>query len=173
MKLLDPIKEQLTPIREDLQTRYYQLPDRDRQMLTVLALFLSLALLYIAVIKPINNFASTAEQKYISEQQFLMKMQSYKSALSGNKKRGGGTKGRKKSLDKVVNKLASEYGITLKRFEPQSDGSLRVWMERVEFNQLILWMDELTGAFGVSLSSVSIDSQKETGRVNAKLVLTR
>ena len=73
----------------------------------------------------------------------------------------------------IINQSAQKNQITLKRFEPEGDAKLRVWVEEVPFNNFILWVQELETAHQVHVSSLSLDNPEQTGRISAKLILNR
>ena len=47
------------------------------------------------------------------------------------------------NLSQVVNSTRSRYQINISKMQP-SDGSLRLTLDSVEFNQLVEWLDELS-----------------------------
>ena len=64
---------------------------------------------------------------------------------------------------------------SLKRSQPTTSNGIRVEFENVAFDDLVLWLGDLSRqyAMDVSSGSFSATSQSEIGRINATLTLER
>lgn len=78
-----------------------------------------------------------------------------------------------RSLLTLVDQTARGAGLgpALRRVEPQQDERLRVQLESVEFDRLMLWLGQLRTEYRVAIVNVVIDRQASSGRVDARLVL--
>ncbi len=65
-----------------------------------------------------------------------------------------------------------QLGDAVKRLEPASANSVRVWLEQADFDQLVLWLETLTRNQGLGIESISIERSEVPGRVTARLTLT-
>jgi general secretion pathway protein M len=72
----------------------------------------------------------------------------------------------------LVTRTARESGLTLQRFEPSGDDSIRVWLEKVPFSQVSGWLETLNIDNGVEIEQASMDRQNEPGFVSVRLTLT-
>ena len=83
------------------------------------------------------------------------------------------------SLAVLVDSSAAALGLAdvVKRVEPQSDGRLRVVLEQVGFDRLLLWLGRLRAEHGVVVEQATINRDggqaggRAEGRANARLIL--
>jgi type II secretory pathway component PulM len=87
--------------------------------------------------------------------------------------RPGGASG--ESLVVLINRTAQQAGIAsaLTNQAPQGDNSIRVRLERANFDAVVGWLGMLEQQFGIQTESASLDRGESLGIVNASLVLTR
>ena len=80
---------------------------------------------------------------------------------------------REQSLSTLVDQTAKAAGLeaALKRVEPQGDVGLRVRLEQVSFDRMLLWLGELEREYGIEIDTAVIDRQADDGLVNARLIL--
>ena len=62
-----------------------------------------------------------------------------------------------------------------RRSQPTTSNGIRVEFENVEFDELVLWLGDLSAQYAmhVQLGSLSVGPQAEPGRINATLTLER
>jgi len=94
-----------------------------------------------------------------------MKENAYLFSNSGQTISEGGA-----SILTTVNSTAKVKNIQLKRFEPDGKTSLRIWLDQVNFNALIDWLELLETTRGIKVEQISID-RVNSGIVNARAVL--
>lgn len=77
------------------------------------------------------------------------------------------------SLLGVINSTARPTlkGAELKRVEEDRSAGVRVWIETVAFDDLVIWLGDLKRRYGIDVSSVSVEKMGKPGRVNARLIL--
>lgn len=92
--------------------------------------------------------------------------------LSG---KGGVVKDHTESLLGTINNTARAKlaGAILKRVEEDRQQGVRVWIEQVAFDDLILWLGQLQQQYGISVSSLVSERHTRTGRVDVRLILQR
>lgn len=92
--------------------------------------------------------------------------------LSG---KGDGIKNQSESLLGTINNTAKLKlaGAILKRVEEDRQQGVRVWIEQVAFDDLILWLGQLQQQHGISVSSLVSERHAKTGRVDVRLILQR
>ena len=147
---------------------YSELPPRDAAIVKYLAITIALVLAFTWFIKPVHDNHKQAEAHLNSELKFHSKLKSNAYLFSGNIK-SGASRG---SILSTVNSLAKTKGIQLKRFEPEGKNGLRIWLEKVEFNSAIDWLELMETEKGISIEQISIDKVKP-GIVNIRAVLKR
>ena len=71
----------------------------------------------------------------------------------------------------VVNNAAQQYKLTVRRYEPVGENSVRVWFDAVPFNDLAKWMYQLENANQIRASQIDIEVAEGSGMVNARILL--
>ncbi len=163
----------IAQLLQSLQSRYWSLPHRDRLALTALGGFFLVLILVYGIILPAHEYSKSADadyQKYKDEYQWFKSKESEVRALTSVKQtsRSSG-----KSMLSLANSSAKQRKISFKRTEPEGDNGLRVWLENVNFNDIVLWLDTLKNRYGVVAKQINIDRQDVAGKANAKIVLLR
>ena len=128
-----------SPLFSAGRRRYRELTARDQLIVKLLAYAVVALLIYSWVWKPINSRLNSAESRYQQQQSLLSWVKRNeplaRAAASSTRSTGSGTGNQ--SLLSVVGTSARQKGLELKRFEPENNGGLRVWLENVPFNQWI------------------------------------
>jgi general secretion pathway protein M len=149
------------------------LAPRERIMVSIAAVVVGLALVYVAAWSPLTSSVARLEQS-VEEQQAL-KQWMQQSAAEVNQLRGAAGAADHRSLLAVVDQTSkqSQLGPAVKRIEPDGQELVRVTLEQASFDDVMTWLGGLQRSFGVSVADVSIDRQADSGRVNARLTLKR
>jgi len=134
---------------------------------------LLLMLLYSLLWEPLSDDTARLS-KVVQEQRATLAwmQQAAKQVISTGP--GGATLGqRKESLLTLVDRSAKSaaLGGTIKRIQPDKDGSVRIWLEDVKFDQMIRWLALLSRDHGVILDNSNIEKQEVPALVNARLTL--
>ena len=163
----------LTQQVQQLQTRYYSLPQRDRMMLNILAVFFAIVVLIYGVVIPASEYSAEADkvyQKNLADLQWLKsKVPEIRASKSGRQTKSAAGK----SMLSIAASTSKKQKIVFKRTEPEGENGLRIWLENVSFNDTILWLDTLNSQYGFGVKQVNIDRQDIPGTANMKLVLYR
>lgn len=164
--LLAKVREQKAV--QDLENRYYNLPDRDRMAVNVLGVVLAIFLVYQLVIASGLSYLGDARDEYRQRYDDYHWMQKVapkvkKSAEDGMQQRSG-------SLLSIASSTAKEYSLSFNRFEPIGEDRVRLYLEGVQFNNVVLWLGKLESEMGVSAVDINVDSSAP-GIVNVRLTL--
>ena len=172
--MLDKLQEIFEPQLSVLSARYNQLETRDQKALLILSAFLALSLVYVLVWLPVEEKSQAAERSRDSKLQLVEWMASKESeAKAASVGQVNATQTNVAPMLSIINRSAQKNQITLKRFEPDGNSRLRVWVEDVPFSYFILWVQELEAVHQVHAISLSLDNSDQSGRVSAKLTLKR
>ena len=147
---------------------------RDQQALMVLAIALVLAILYFLVWSPAHDFSKKQAANLKSSQELLSWVKANEGvarSLSANTQTGSSKILDSQTLVSTVSSNAQKHKITLKRFEPSGERKVRVWLEKVPFNTIIVWLGDLNATYNIEVSQVSIDKDEKGGLVNVRLTL--
>lgn len=167
---LSGVNDQLNQVR----AKYYGLPERDRLSLVVLFVFISTVAFYYFVWTPISDGLDSAKSRYENKASLVQWMKDNEKVAkqaSRNKGKAKGNARRGKPLLTVVNQTSSQKNLKVKRVEPKGEDGIRVWMDKVPFNDLMSWVSMLSTQYGVTAVNISMEKQKEIGLVNASLIL--
>jgi len=162
-----------TKVRE-YRRQYSLLAPRERYMLLGMTVFLAIILVYFVLVNPAINAAADAKQMLTNKQTLIQWMKSNESKVTQLRKQNGASSKptTSQSFLALVNRSSSQYSVPLKRYEPEGQNKLRVWVEDVPFNGLISWLNELKAKNAINVVNISIDAQKEPGIISAKIILS-
>ncbi len=151
------------------------MPKRDQQALMALSIALMLAILYFLIWSPAHDFSKTQETNLKNSQALLSWVQANEGIAKSLASNTGNNNASKildsQSLVSTVSANAQKHKIKLKRFEPSGDRKVRVWLEKVPFNTIIVWLRDLNATYNIEVSQVSIDKDEKGGLVNVRLTL--
>lgn len=175
--MLDKIKEQ--PAVGKLIAQYDQLPRRDQQALSVLAVAIILGILYFGIWRPATGFHNEAVDARERATELLAWLEANRQSLerlssSGASQGAAGadTPADGRALMALVTRSASEAGLSLQRFEPSGEDAIRVWLEGARFTEVASWLERLNTGHGVQIDQASMDRQNDPGIVSVRLTLT-
>jgi len=154
---------------------FYGLPARDQLSLKCLSVAMLAFLLYIVIWVPVQDSLKAAKlevrQNY-NDLVWMMENESKARSLAKTSDTRPTAKISGQSLLSTISTSAQNFGIELQRFEPRGDNKVNIWLDKVSFNQLMLWLSDLNVKFGVSAEQVNIDKSDRPGEVTARLSLT-
>ncbi|VAW85976.1 hypothetical protein MNBD_GAMMA17-1102 [hydrothermal vent metagenome] len=65
----------------------------------------------------------------------------------------------------------SGLGSAMTRVEPDGSDKVRIRLERVNFDKMMRWLEELQTKHAVSIDSITVDQHQENGMANVRLSL--
>ena len=177
---LAPIESALQPYIDKASETFARLSKRDQAAAVILVVFLSAFMLYSLLWAPLNASVEKAKKQYHAEQSLLAWMKAQESNVLAARKSGNkALASANVSLLTLVNDEARRSALALKRYEPDGDNKLRVWLEDVPFDVVIIWMNTLVIDKGLNISSATVDAeqgrggQSKSGYVNVKVVFEK
>jgi general secretion pathway protein M len=158
---------------DPLRRRYASLSDSERLIVNAVVVVLIAVLVFLLLILPAQRSVTEAQLKLSGKQKLMQWM--HENEPLAKMAATGTTSSAKTSqpLQTIVTSTAPALGVTVKRFEPESDDKLRVWLEKVPFDKTMRWLHQLESRYGILISNVSIDAERDQGMVTAKLVLQK
>ena len=148
---------------------YEHLGARDRIAFRALAGFLIAALIYMLMLQPMLNYGAAAQRDLQEERELLVWLQAHESLVSPN---GADGTQRDQPVTTIVNDAAREHNITVRRYEPVDDDSVRVALEGASFNDVVKWLYKLENSHGIHATDLTIEREAQAGRVNVRLTLS-
>ena len=143
-----------------------KLETREQQLLKIGSIILVMGLFYGLIWAPINN--SIARQTTLLTQQQALStwIVQQEAKVSQFRRQGPGKATLKGSLVQAVNQTAKASDITLTRIQPSND-QVQVWIDEVDFNTLIAWLDGLDKT-GVQVLQADISQSGGAGLVKVR-----
>lgn len=155
-----------------------ELEPRERFMVSLAAVFVIFAIFYFGFWKPVILGKERLVNSVDMQQRVLTQLQQLKgrvTAPSGNQP--SQSPNRTQSLVVVVDTTLRANGLyqSLKRSQPTGTNGIRVELENVAFDQLVVWLGQLGGQYDLQVQSgsFSMPVNAEAGRVNSTLILER
>ncbi|WP_245555265.1 type II secretion system protein GspM [Hahella ganghwensis] len=163
------------PALAKASTWFYSLPSRDQASLKWLALAAGLFLIYMLIWVPVqsnlDSAKAAADQNY-RDLVWMKENEGKARAIAKNQSSRPKADLSGQSLLSTISSSAQRFKIELQRFEPRGDDKVNVWLDKVSFNQMMLWVGDLESKFGVKAEQVNIDKSDQPGEVKARLSLT-
>ena len=150
------------------------LEPRERLLVAAGAVVLVLLLLYLLIVEPVASRYSALRDGVAEQRKTLVWMQQAAQQVQVLKRSapGGGRGLGGRSLLAVVDQSARSAGLggAIKRIEPDGAKGVKVWLEGVAFDPMVLWLGKITRTYQIETSIITIEPQGR-GRVNARLTL--
>ena len=150
------------------------LQSRERLFVITAAAFLAFAILYLGVWMPLER----------GQKSLALSVNNWKTALAELRPLIGqlqvGESGQatdpNQSLVVIIDNTLRERGLysALQRSQPTASNGIRVEFENVAFDDLVVWLGDLSSKYGLQVQSGSFSSPRDSeGRVNSTLTLER
>lgn len=149
---------------------------RERLFVITAAVFLVFAILYLGLWMPLDRGQKALSLSADTWKTALAELRPLKAQLQGSGSGETATAGRNQSLVVIIDNTLRERGLynALQRSQPTTDNGIRVEFENVAFDDLVLWLGELSTGYGLQVQSGSFSNQRDSnGRVNSTLTLER
>ncbi|MGE0622613.1 MAG: type II secretion system protein GspM [Pseudomonadales bacterium] len=143
----------------------------ERPVIAGLLLLVILAVLWIAIWKPISDWRAVEANRYQNAQSTWEWMQANESKARARATQVGGAQTSDRSLMPLVTREANTLGIRLNRLQPESDGAVSVVVQAQPFNTLVQWLDRLQSTHNIAVQRISVDAEGKPGLVNAQIRL--
>ncbi len=170
--MLDRIRN--IPAVRSAIAQYDHLSHRDRRALQIMIAALTVAVLYLAVWRPIVDFRNQGYERMQDARERIAwisaREQDLERIAQSRESGQGGSLG-DADLLKTVTDSADRSGLPLQRFEPSGDDAMRLWLEAVPFTELTQWLAHLQSEYGLVVDQASLDRTDEPGLVDARLTL--
>ena len=147
---------------------------RERLFVIMAAAFLTFAILYLGVWMPLDRGQKSLALSVNNWKTALADLGPLKSQLqvSGS----GPATDLNQSLVVIIDNTLRERGLysALQRSQPTAGNGIRVEFESVAFDDLVVWLGDLSSKYGLQVQSGSFSNPRDgEGRVNSTLTLER
>jgi general secretion pathway protein M len=158
-------------ILDDLKDKYGKLAERDQRILRYGGIAVA-AIILLWIFWPLQRNLSAARQRLETQRADLQWMRSVAPSLAAAGP-AVAPQASHESLVVLIDRTARESGLgqALTGSQPSGEGSMRVQLERADFNLFTAWVSRLTSQHGVQAESASVTAQGEPGLVNVSVQL--
>jgi general secretion pathway protein M len=154
---------------EQAKAKYQSLDKRERQVLTFGVIALSILLIFNLVYRPLataqQDLTAANEQDkalLIWMKQAVMQIQQAGTDNSLEQRAG-------RNLNQILNSSASRYGISISRSQPRDNNQHQIWLDEVEFDKALTWINQLQNSYGIYVSSINLTTSEKKGFVRANI----
>jgi general secretion pathway protein M len=156
----------------NIRTWLADLAPRERKLVYGAAAVVGVAVLYLAVVLPVQHMHARQVARVERKAADLAWMQQAAPRVSAMATTGDA--GSKESLVVLVDRTGRQSGLgsTIRDQSPSGNNGLRLRLEGAPFDTMITWLAGLQLRFGISVSDATIDAGAAPGLVNASITLT-
>lgn len=174
------MKHTLNQWMASLRQRADALPANDRRALLLMFAVIGLLLVYLSITVS-RSYQQSAIVRYKDMKEdvsWIALNENVLKQIAVGETQAKGTvtpaaQGSDASLINIATTTAKPFGIAFKRFQPEGDAGLRLWIEGAEFDKLLRWVAILKQQ-NISLDQLDIDRlEKQQGMVDARVLVSR
>ena len=155
---------------QELKARYQQLEQRQQYLVIAVAVALTIFLFMTLVYRPLSTSLESERAAYYSQTQLRDWMQSKVTQLKNQAKPTAGANNRgSQSATVLINQTASKNSIQISRSQPRSNNQYQIWLDKVTFNQLMVWLTDLQNDYGIHVHSINVSKAESDGQVRVNL----
>jgi len=159
-----------------MKSWFYAKDQQEQRIILVLAGLIGLSLIYLLIWSPITESFQQKKSQIATKQLLASWMEKtaqdiiqLKPLTAQQQKRNSGPL--LSTIDRTI-KIA-RLNQTMKRLEPQGNDRVQIWFEKTAFDTLINWLGKIEGEYGIQIQTINIERLEQSGRVNARLVLSK
>lgn len=152
---------------------YLSKSPRDQKILDILGILIVLLLIYALLINPLRQELNARHSRVNAQEKTLAWMHSTAAtvqSLSGGQSRSAASKSKKAPYILADEAIRKRNLPTPSRIEPSGEKGVRLQYQTVEFDRLILLLDDLQSKYQLNVTSLNI-ARKEAGKVSARITL--
>ena len=142
----------------------------EQRVIAGIAGVLAVAVLWLAIWKPISDWRTIAHNQYQNAQAEL----DWVRANEGRARaaaRSASADGSERSLLPIITRSAESQGIQVNRLQPEANGVVSVAIQGQPFNQLLRWLHQLEENNNVAVLRLAVDAEGQPGIINAQIRL--
>jgi len=154
---------------------FSSLDDREQKFVVTAAVFLSFAILYVAIWMPLDKGQKQAAAGVEIWQSSIEKLRPLISSVASTTATRISPANLQQPLVVVIDSTLRnrQLNSALRRSQPTGD-NIRVEFENVAFDELVMWLGDLSSQYALQVQSGSFSvSGDVAGRINAQLTLGR
>lgn len=153
-----------------LETYWQNLKPNEQLLLKCAAVIFTLFIIVMLIIRPLNNKIEKAEKTLQQQQELAQFVKQSAAKINGGRQGKRAVSG---SLSQIINVSSRRAQISISKMQPK-DETLRLTIESVEFNKLLIWLESLVEDSGLTISAIDINRGAEPSMVSiSRLVVEK
>jgi general secretion pathway protein M len=150
---------------------------REKQFLIAGSTVVAAFMIYLLIWVPFDRNTKKLERQIENNKEIYANMQQMAPRIRALQRNGGKVSRQSStaSLTSLIYQTGQSrlQGAQLKRVEEGQKRTVRVWIEKVAFDDMLIWLETLQKRHGINVDSFVADKQAEAGRVNVRLTLKK
>ncbi|MDZ7802477.1 type II secretion system protein M [Thiohalophilus sp.] len=174
MNLRAQIDQQLAPLKQQITLWWQARNIRERWILAVGGTLAVIVFAYVGLWEPLVKQRAALEQELVELRETHAWMKQAAATIRARTDQSGTLAATDdRSLIGLVDRSARNAGMgeQLNRVQPQGDYGVQIWFERVAFDRLITWIDELEQSSGARVTALQVEATGASGLVDVRLNL--
>lgn len=156
----------ITDFKQKLIALYQSKSQSEQRLILLLGICFIVFILASTYSSVANNLADS--KKKLSSQQELNVWAKQQIAIIKQSGQNPSSIGNTSSMTQVINSTARKNRITLARLQPQTADNVKVGLDDINFNQLMVWLTELKNKHGIHASNIDISKSDVAGVVRVR-----
>ena len=160
---------------DKLKTRFASMQSRERMLVLFCAFLVVAAAVYLAAFMPLYKAVSDQKARISQKQQDLAWMKAMTGQLSAlsSTQPAGSTNGESMVVLIANSATGSNVSAALTGQTPDGQNGVKVRLEGVNFDDLILWLGQLQKSYGIRIKDAELTKLPQPGHVDASISLGR
>ncbi len=148
---------------------------RDRRLLIIAGITVTILLLYGLVWAPLSNKVERLQVTVAEQQQLESWMKQASQEVQRLRKMSAPKSGAqpRQSLLALTDQTAKQHGLAqaIKRVQPEGQDKVNIRLEAAAFDDVMTWLEKLQIQYRIRIASITIDRQDNPGLVDVRLTL--
>ncbi len=149
-----------------MKAYWQQLEQKEKQLISLLIATLLLAGGYWLVWQPLQNDISNTQRKVNVQTQTLADVKVIGQKIM-NLQGGQVNSPEAGDLNQLVSRSAKRNKIMITRIQAKAE-NLQVWIDDVNFNQFIAWLEQLNKQYGIEIQNIDLSVSDKKGMVKVR-----
>lgn len=148
---------------------FNNLPRREQVLLIVAAVLIALFVIVNGVYKPILDKKQRLENANAAMAKDIAWANQTGDEIRQLRGQSNAPRGGRMSLSQMADQAAERHQLRVARFQPSGNSEAQIWLEKVEYNKVLAWLDQLESDYGLTIKAAAINSANVSGFVTARI----
>ena len=162
---------------EQFRHWFYSLQKKEQQIVSGTTVFVIITLFFLIVWEPLHLGLDSEKLKQTTQDKNLIWMQQAAAEVKGLRSSGSRTnlRDKNKPTTLVIEQAINNAGLksSVNKIESSGNNGVRVTLNEVPFNQMLVWLNTLASHNGIHVISANIERASGAGKANARLTFER